>query len=65
MTPAPDPAALRAALLEWYRREKRDLPWRRTSDPYRILLSEAMLQQTRVETALPYYERTYPPHWRG
>src|SRR4029078_12498358 len=38
-------------------REKRDLPWRRTRDPYRIWISEAMLQQTRVETAIPYYER--------
>ncbi len=46
-----------AALLAWYSREKRDLPWRRTRDPYRIWVSEAMLQQTRVETVIPYYER--------
>lgn len=44
-------------LLEWYDRHRRDLPWRRTRDPYPVWLSEVMLQQTRVETALPYYER--------
>nr|MDP9122226.1 A/G-specific adenine glycosylase [Acidobacteriota bacterium] len=44
-------------LLGWYRRHRRDLPWRRTADPYRIWLSEVMLQQTRVETVLLYYER--------
>jgi A/G-specific adenine glycosylase len=44
-------------LLAWFDRHRRDLPWRRTRDPYRIWLSEVMLQQTRVETALPYYER--------
>ena len=43
-------------LLAWYDREKRDLPWRRTRDPYRIWVSEIMLQQTRVETVIPYYE---------
>jgi A/G-specific adenine glycosylase len=47
----------RAALLRWYDAEKRDLPWRRTRDPYAIWISEAMLQQTRVETVIPYYER--------
>jgi len=45
------------ALLAWFDRHRRDLPWRRTSDPYKIWLSEVMLQQTRVETVLPYYER--------
>ncbi len=45
------------ALLAWYRRHKRDLPWRHTKDPYRIWLSEVMLQQTRVTTVVPYYER--------
>ena len=45
------------ALLVWYGQEARDLPWRRTRDPYRIWLSEIMLQQTRVETVIPYYER--------
>jgi A/G-specific adenine glycosylase len=49
--------ALRAALLDWYRASRRDLPWRRTRDPYAVWLSEIMLQQTRVETVIPYYER--------
>ena len=44
-------------LLAWYRRGHRDLPWRRTSDPYRVLVSEVMLQQTRAQTVIPYYER--------
>jgi A/G-specific adenine glycosylase len=43
--------------LTWFDQHRRDLPWRRTSDPYRIWLSEVMLQQTRVETALPFYNR--------
>lgn len=46
-----------SALLSWYDAAKRDLPWRVDRDPYRIWLSEVMLQQTRVGTALPYYER--------
>ncbi len=54
---APERGRLRGALLRWYRREKRDLPWRHTRDPYRIWISEAMLQQTRVETVIPYYHR--------
>jgi A/G-specific adenine glycosylase len=45
------------ALLTWFDRHRRDLPWRRTRDPYAIWLSEVMLQQTRIETALPYYQR--------
>jgi len=49
--------AIRRRLAAWYRRAHRDLPWRRTDDPYRIWLSETMLQQTRVETVIPYYER--------
>jgi A/G-specific adenine glycosylase len=44
-------------LSDWYRSARRDLPWRRTRDPYRIWLSETMLQQTRVDTVVPYYER--------
>lgn len=44
-------------LLAWYERVKRPLPWRQDRDAYRIWLSEVMLQQTRVETAIPYYER--------
>lgn len=45
------------ALARWYLASHRDLPWRRTTDPYRIWVSEVMLQQTRVETVLPYYAR--------
>lgn len=44
-------------LLQWYYLNRRDLPWRRTSDAYRIWLSEVMLQQTRVDTVIPYYHR--------
>lgn len=49
--------AIRRALGDWYQTNKRDLPWRRTSDPYRVWISEIMLQQTRVAAAIPYYER--------
>lgn len=48
---------MRAALVRWYDRNKRDLPWRRTRDPYAIWVSETMLQQTQVATVLPYYHR--------
>jgi A/G-specific adenine glycosylase len=48
---------LRALLLAWFDRERRDLPWRADRDAYRVWISEAMLQQTRVETVLPYYAR--------
>src|SRR5262245_23845277 len=44
-------------LLNWYSKNKRDLPWRRTHDPYKIWISEIMLQQTTVEAVIPYYER--------
>ena len=47
----------RKQLLGWFRQSQRDLPWRRTKDPYRIWLSEIMLQQTRVAAVIPYYER--------
>ncbi len=47
----------RRPLFTWFRRHGRDLPWRRTRDPYAILVSEFMLQQTQVATVLPYYER--------
>lgn len=47
----------RHSLLSWYYNEKRDLPWRKTSNPYYIWVSEVMLQQTRVDTVIPYYER--------
>jgi len=53
-----------AALIGWYTVKQRDLPWRRTTDPYRIWVSEIMLQQTQVVTAIPYYERflaRFPP----
>ncbi|MEO1230129.1 MAG: A/G-specific adenine glycosylase [Myxococcota bacterium] len=48
---------VRSHVLEWYRAQRRDLPWRRTRDPYAIWISEVMLQQTRVDTVIPYYER--------
>lgn len=50
-------AAIRRALLRFYDRKARDLPWRRSRDPYAIWVSEIMLQQTRVDTVVPYYER--------
>jgi A/G-specific adenine glycosylase len=52
---APGPGLKR--LLAWYRRGHRDLPWRRTRDPYRIWVSEIMLQQTRAQAVVPYYQR--------
>ena len=60
----------RAAVLDHYRVHGRDLPWRRTRDPYAILVSEVMLQQTQVARVLPKYglfldgSRT-APYWRG
>ena len=48
---------LSARLLRWFSAEKRDLPWRKTGDPYAIWVSEVMLQQTQVKTVIPYYER--------
>jgi A/G-specific adenine glycosylase len=50
-------AQIRAALLAFYDTSARDLPWRRTRDPYAIWVSEVMAQQTRIDTVLPYYER--------
>jgi A/G-specific adenine glycosylase len=52
-----DLVTFRKQLHGWFRRFQRDLPWRRTKDPYRIWLSEIMLQQTRVAAVIPYYER--------
>lgn len=52
-----EPAAFAARLLAWYDASARDLPWRKNKTPYRIWVSEIMLQQTRVETVLPYYDR--------
>lgn len=46
-----------ASILMWFDKEKRDLPWRHTQDPYRIWVAEVMLQQTQVDTVIPYYER--------
>lgn len=55
---APDTvASLRRRLLDFFDARARDLPWRRTDDPYAILVSEVMLQQTRVDTVIPYFER--------
>ncbi|MEO1792563.1 MAG: A/G-specific adenine glycosylase, partial [Cyanobacteria bacterium J06629_19] len=48
---------LRRSLLSWYGTQGRNLPWRRTQDPYAIWISEIMLQQTQVKTVMPYYER--------
>ena len=56
-SPEAIPAALPGLLLPWYRANARDLPWRRTQDPYRIWVSEIMLQQTRVAAVLGYYAR--------
>jgi A/G-specific adenine glycosylase len=55
LPPAPDRRRFRQRLLTWYRRHGRDLPWRKTSDPYHILVSEIMLQQTQVDRVLPKY----------
>lgn len=48
---------MQKALLDWFRREQRDLPWRRNYEPYQVWISEIMLQQTQVATVLPYFER--------
>ena len=55
--PAKELQKFRRLLLSWFEKSKRDLPWRRTRDPYRIWLSEIMLQQTRVAAVIPYYHR--------
>ena len=51
--------SFRQKLLAWYDENKRDLPWRRSKNPYHIWVSEIMLQQTRVDTVIPYYERFF------
>lgn len=59
----PERRAFQRSLLRWYARHKRDLLWRKDRDPYQVMVSEFMLQQTRVETVLPYFERflkTFP-----
>lgn len=53
----PSPRSLVAALLPWFSANHRDLPWRRTRDPYAVWISEIMLQQTQVKTVIPYWER--------
>ena len=50
-------SVIRRKLLRWYDQHRRDLPWRRTRDPYAIWIAETMLQQTQVATVTPYYER--------
>lgn len=60
MMTAPNPdlsRKIQLALGRWYEKTQRDLPWRRTRDPYAIWVSEVMLQQTQVQTVVPYYER--------
>ena len=60
MHPFPAPqtrAAFAGRLLDWFDRHARDLPWRRERTPYRVWVAEVMLQQTRVETVVPYYQR--------
>jgi A/G-specific adenine glycosylase len=56
-TPASKSSPIQRRLFAWFDRNQRDLPWRRTADPYTIWLSEIMLQQTQVATVIPYYER--------
>ena len=58
--PRPTPARLRAFrddLIDWFQRHRRDLPWRSHRSPYRVWISESMLQQTRVDTVIPYFHR--------
>jgi A/G-specific adenine glycosylase len=55
-------SAVRALLLAWYREKGRDLPWRKTRDPYAILVSEVMLQQTQVERVIPRW-RSWLERW--
>src|SRR5215471_3651169 len=57
MVPSRDLPRFRRNLLGWFREFQRDLPWRRCPDPYRVWLSEIMLQQTRVAAVVPYYQR--------
>src|SRR5256712_5611444 len=53
----PSPTDVRARLLAWYDANRRDLPWRRTRNPYRILVAEYLLQRTRIASGTPYYDR--------
>jgi A/G-specific adenine glycosylase len=54
---SPEKRSFQRSLLRWYSSHQRDLPWRKNHDPYRVLISEFMLQQTRVETVIPYFLR--------
>jgi A/G-specific adenine glycosylase len=60
VNPASNATSFRHALRAWYRKRGRDLPWRHTRDPYAVLVSEFMLQQTQVATVVPYYNE-----WMG
>lgn len=62
-----DPRFFQDALLKWFDRYQRDLPWRHTRDPYAIFVSEMMLQQTQVKTVIPYYQRFLKelPDWKS
>ena len=53
----PSPTELQTRLLAWYDANRRDLPWRRTGNPYHILVAEYLLQRTRIVSGTPYYER--------
>jgi len=57
IVPTAELPAFQARLLGWFAEAKRDLDWRRTRDPYRVWISEIMLQQTQVSTVIPYYAR--------
>src|SRR5687768_10022801 len=54
---APDPKRIARAIERWFRAHQRPLPWRKTYDPWQVWVSEVMLQQTRMEVVLPYFER--------
>ena len=56
-TQSPKPGQLVPLLLEWFAANARDLPWRRTHDPYAVWVSEIMLQQTQVKTVIPFWNR--------
>jgi len=63
MDPSPQKGKIQIQLLRWFKKKRRDLPWRKTQDPYAIWVSEIMLQQTQVSTVIPYYQeflRSFP-----
>jgi A/G-specific adenine glycosylase len=57
MKPPPLKKKIQTTLLRWFKKNKRDLPWRKTKDPYATWVSEIMLQQTQVATVIPYYQK--------